>query len=61
MPVVPGDDRVVCQHCPARVRQVYVSTLGIVWFDPDAAGTGVLCTPGVTIAHKPMPRIGATR
>lgn len=56
VPVVPGDDRVACQHCPARIKPTSVGE----WIDPDAVtGWIAWCRPGMR--HKPMPTVRAAR
>lgn len=58
VPVVPGDGRVACQHCTARVE--YRAVAG-GWVDPDSHDDGFkyCCSPDVL--HKPMPRVRADR
>lgn len=61
-PVVPGDGRVACQHCPARVEFSGEGPTA-AWMDPDAASPDrvLWCTPAtsvrVAIWHKPMPTV----
>jgi hypothetical protein len=63
--VVPGDDRVACQHCPARVR--YAGSPSLAWIDDDASdSSGLLwCLPAAdtrqAIWHKPMPTVRISR
>lgn len=58
-PVVPGDDRVACQHCPARVQ--FTGAPALAWIDPDAKdqATILFCAP--QIWHKPMPTVRLAR
>lgn len=59
--VIPGDRRVVCQHCPARIR--FDGAPVYAWVDDYAApGMVLFCASGKTpIWHQPMPRVGASR
>lgn len=59
VPVVPGDGRVACQHCTARVRLIPTPGLGMTWVDQTAASPdrSIFCAAG--IRHKPMPRVRA--
>jgi hypothetical protein len=68
VPVVPGDDRVACQHCPARVMLVTVDLAvpgpygpNLAWTNPDSytPEQTFWCTPGIW--HKPMPTVRVTR
>lgn len=66
VPVVPGDGRVACQHCPARIE--FSGEPALTWIDPDAADApGVLwCVAGngdtrAAIWHKPMPTVRVDR
>ena len=65
VPVVPGDGRVACQHCTARVE--FSGAPALTWIDPDSVdAAGVLwCTRATDVReaiwHKPMPTVRVDR
>jgi hypothetical protein len=64
VPVVPGDGRVACQHCPARIQ--FTGAPELTWIDPDGDRSGFWwCVPATDVRaaiwHQPMPRVRADR
>lgn len=60
VPVYPGDDRVACQHCTARVK--FTGEPEQAWIDPDGdRSTFWWCVPATDVReaiwHAPMPSV----